>query len=75
MTADSKIQPARPEPERPGAVTVKFARDKDTPGTIRYAEIVPDDDVARVRTIYLQRFFAKELGLPETITVTIAAGS
>jgi hypothetical protein len=43
MTADSKTQPAQPEP---GAVAIRFARDKDTPGTIRYAEVVPDDDVA-----------------------------
>ena len=69
MTADSKSQPAQPE-----AVTIRFARDKDTPGTIRYAEIVPDDDVARVK-INLQKSFAKELGLPETITVTITADS
>jgi hypothetical protein len=70
MTADTKSQPAQPE-----AVTIRFARDKDTPGTIRYAEIVPDDDVARVKNVYLQKFFAKELGLPETITVTITADS
>jgi hypothetical protein len=74
MTADSKTQPAQPEPGQPGAVTIRFARDKDTPGTIRYAEVVPDDDVARVKNIYLQKFFAKELGLPETITVTFTAG-
>jgi len=75
MTTDSKTQPAQSEPERPGAVTIRFAKDKDTPGTIRYAEIVPDNDVARVKNVYLQKSFAKELGLPETITVTIAADS
>jgi hypothetical protein len=74
MTADGKTQPAQPEPGQPGAVTIRFARDKDTPGTIRYAEVVPGDDVARVKNIYLQKFFAKELGLPETITVTIIVG-
>jgi hypothetical protein len=70
MTADSKNQPAQPE-----AVTITFARDKETTGTIRYAEVVPDDDVARVKNVYLQKFFAKELGLPDAITVTITAGS
>ena len=70
MTADSKNQPAQPE-----AVTIRFARDKETTGTIRYAEVVPDDDVARVKNVYLQKFFAKELGLPDAITVTITADS
>jgi hypothetical protein len=73
MTTDSKTQPARSEPEQSGAVTIKFAKDKETTGTIRYAEVVPDDDVARVKNVYLQKFFAKELGFPETITVTFAA--
>jgi hypothetical protein len=68
MTTARKTQP---EPGQPEAVTIKFAKDKDTPGTIRYAEIVPDDDVARVKTIYLQKFFAKDLGFPQTITVTL----
>ena len=75
MTTDNKTQPAQSEPEQPEAVTIKFAKDKDTPGTIRYAEIVPDDAPARVKNVYLQKSFAKELGLPETITVTIAIGS
>ena len=70
MTADTKNQPTQPE-----AVTLRFARDKETTGTIRYAEVVPDDDVARVKNVYLQKFFAKELGLPDAITVTITAGS
>jgi hypothetical protein len=70
MTADSKNPPTQP-----GTVTIRFARDKETTGTIRYAEVVPDDDLARVKNVYLQKFFAKELGLPDAITVTITAGS
>jgi hypothetical protein len=73
VTADSETQQA--QSEQPEAVTIKLARDKDTPGTIRYAEIVADDDVARVKNVYLQKTFAKQLGLPEAITVTIAADS
>lgn len=55
-------------------VTATFKKEKDTPGTVRYAEVVPDDDVAKIRTLYLQKHTAKELGFPEDITVTITAG-
>ncbi len=53
-------------------VTVTFEVEKDTPGTVRFKEVVPDDDVARVRTVYIQKHFAKELGNPSTIKVTFA---
>ena len=55
------------------SVTVEFEFEKDTPGTVRFKEVVPDDDVARVRTFYLQKFCAtKELGNPKQIRLTIA---
>lgn len=58
---------------KPKPITVEFAKEKDTPGTVRYAEVVPDDDVAKVRTLYLQKHFAKELGFPGTVKVTFEA--
>lgn len=55
-------------------VIVTFEKERETPGTVRYAEVVPDDDVAKIRTLYIQKHAAvKELGNPETITVTIEA--
>jgi hypothetical protein len=56
-------------------VVVKFAVERKTPNTVRYAEIVPDSEVAPlIRTLYLQNHTVKALGNPETITVTIEAG-
>lgn len=55
-------------------VTVKFAKEKETPGTVRYSEVVPEDDVANVRTLYIQKHFAKALGFPEELSVTFTAG-
>lgn len=51
-----------------------FSKDKETTGTIRYAEIVPDD-VARVKNVYLQKPFAKELGHPAVMAVSTRLGS
>jgi hypothetical protein len=58
---------------KPKPVTVKFTKEKETPGTVRYAEVVPDDDVANVRTLYIQKHFAKALGFPDELTVTFTA--
>lgn len=61
--------PAAKKTEAP-SVTVTFEVEKDTPGTVRFKEVVPDDDVARVRTVYIQKHFAKELGFPSGMEVT-----
>ena len=53
---------------------ITFAKDKETTGTIRYAEIVPDDAVARVKSVYLQKPFAKELGHPAVMAVSTPFG-
>ena len=54
------------------SVTMEFEKEKDTPGTVRFSEVVPDDDVARVRTLYVQKFCsAKELDNPTKVRVTI----
>jgi hypothetical protein len=56
------------------SVTVEFEFEKDTPGTVRFKEVVPEDDVARVRTFYLQKFCAtKELSNPKKLRLTIEA--
>lgn len=55
------------------ALTIKFTKEKDTPNTVRYAEVVPDDDVKQVGVLYVQKHAAKALGFPETLTVTIEA--
>lgn len=59
--------------EETTAVTISFVKEKDTLNTTRYAEVVPDGAIARVRTLYLQKPTVKELGNPESITLTIAA--
>jgi len=54
-------------------ITLQFNIEKTTPNTVRYAEVVPDGDPAVIRTMYLQKFAAKQLGNPDSITVTIDA--
>ena len=55
------------------AIQVQFTKERETPNTVRYAEVVPDGDPAVIRTMYLQKFAAKQLGNPDSITVTIDA--
>lgn len=52
-------------------LVIELEKGKETPNTIRYEEIVPDDDVAKVRTQYLQKSAAKDLGFPARIRITI----
>ena len=49
-----------------------LAKDKVTPGTIRFRET---GDAERLLVIYLLKDQVKELGDPETITVTIEKAS
>jgi hypothetical protein len=61
-------------------LTVKLVRDKETPGTIRYAE-VPDEETGKyaggvfdapaVGTQYVKKHAARALGDPKVITITI----
>jgi hypothetical protein len=62
-------------------LVLKLAREKETPGTVRYIE-VPDEDGKfaegmlngpGVGTQYIKKYAAKALGDPKTITVTIEA--
>jgi hypothetical protein len=51
---------------------VKFTREKETPGTVRFKE---EGDPAdhKVGSLYLKKKAAADLGNPETVTVTIEA--
>lgn len=38
---------------------IKFEKEKETPGTTRYKEIVPDNREAIIPTLYVKKWFAK----------------
>lgn len=50
-----------------------FVKDKETKNTIRYAEEEREDGPPCIRTIYLQKFFVRQLGDPTRIKVTVEA--
>lgn len=50
-------------------LTVKLVKDKTTPGTVRFSEESRDHPI----NIYLTKERVKQLGEPETITLTISA--
>ena len=52
-------------------IVVEFSLDKETPGTLRYAEIT-EEERGKIGTIYLRKDVAEGLGNPEKISVTIA---
>lgn len=52
-------------------VTVSFKREKDTPNTVRYAEVVEDGAEKLIGVLYVQKPTATKLGNPETLTVTL----
>lgn len=49
---------------------LNFEIDKETPGTFRYKQIVPDDEEASVPTIYIRKTFFEEKR-PDTIKIII----
>lgn len=54
--------------------TVEFVKDRETKGTFRYAEEVPDGaGEAKIGSLYVRRFALSDLGMPEKITVTVSA--
>jgi hypothetical protein len=55
------------------STTVSFEKEKETKGTVRYAEQVEEDSPKVVGTLYLQKPAAEALGNPESLTVTIKA--
>jgi len=52
-------------------IFIEFKVEKETKNTIRYQE---DSDDPIIRTLYIQKKTAKELGNPEKLIVTIEAG-
>ncbi len=52
-------------------IELKFVKEKDTKNTIRFAEQERDDGPPVVGTLYIQKYALKQLGNPETLTVTI----
>lgn len=52
---------------------VTFTKERETPNTVRYQEVVAEGDPALIRTLYIQKFAAKDLGSPESIKITIEA--
>lgn len=54
-------------------LTVRLEVEKETPGTIRYTEIVPIGDDPVMRTLYLVKWAAHALGGPERVKITIEA--
>jgi hypothetical protein len=55
-------------------ITVSFKREKPTPNTVRYAEVVEDGADKLVGVLYIQKPTFAKLGEPETLTVTLAVG-
>jgi hypothetical protein len=54
--------------------TVKFKEVRQTKNTVRFDEVVADGDPTAIGSLYVQKFTLKELGNPETLTVTLEAG-
>jgi len=53
--------------------TIEFVKERDTKNTVRFAEVVADDDQPAIGTLYVQKFALKDLGAPEKLSITIAA--
>jgi hypothetical protein len=51
-------------------LTLRFVQDKETPGTVRYAEQDPDG-VDHVPTIYIKKSTFPSKKYPQYLTVTI----
>jgi len=56
------------------SITVSFNREKETPGTVRYTEDVQGEEKL-IGVLYVQKNTAARLGNPETLTVTLLAGT
>lgn len=56
-------------------VTTSFVLEKETKNTKKYEEVPESGQPPIVGSLYLQKFVAERLGNPETVTVTITAGS
>lgn len=53
------------------AVTVVLYKERETPGTFLYREVL--DGPPKIKSQYLQKWVAQQLGNPEKIEITIKA--
>lgn len=56
-----------------GERTVRLVKDRETKGTVRYAEEEPDNGLFLVGTLYVKKYWVKALSLNNNITLTIKA--
>ena len=56
-------------------LTVEFKREKETPGTVRYTEVIEEGADKLVGVLYVQKPTATKLGNPASLLVTIAPGA
>lgn len=55
-------------------IVVPFDFDKETPGTLRFAESgLSEDERGQMGTIWLRKDVAENLGNPERVVVTVEA--
>jgi len=52
-------------------LTLTFEKEKETKNTVRFQERERDDGPPIIGTLYVQKYALKQLGNPETLTVTI----
>lgn len=56
-------------------VSATFEFEKETKNKVRFREIVDADVVPAIEFLYLHKSEFEELGWPQTVTVTVSAGS
>lgn len=55
-------------------ITVQFEAEKETPGTVRFAEVHPEDEEPVIGSLYVKKAaLAKLLGNAKALTVTVEA--
>jgi hypothetical protein len=51
-----------------------FKRERETKNTVRFDEQQPEGGAPSIGALYLQKHAARDLGDPEQLSVTVAAG-
>ncbi len=57
------------------AITVRFKRERETKRTMRFQEMVEDDQHPAIGALYVQKPAYAELGRPETVKVEVTAAT
>lgn len=50
---------------------VKFTKERETKGAVRFAEVHESTEEAKIGTIYLRKWFLNTIGNPTSFTITI----